>query len=234
MAVAGTGAPGLPEPAGYVGFVTRVHLVQKNGRSSQYAEKGRTAVRAHIPQQVIPQKYDAGMSNEKANSVLRELLAEARKPLNAMTLDRYEKLKQREENQQHLDIGENELHVYREFGQVMDSSRRLWDNVDSMAGVLKHGTWHSRFDEFEIDPVSTPAHRSEAHLQELLKEMREAKAYELKNSEYLAVMAGALLEIRAARHQSDLQQAKQNGFNKRMTWVAALLAIGSIATSIVM
>ena len=107
------------------------------------------------------------------------------------------------------------------------------NNMDSMARKPSNFTPAPLSDALKF-PVSTPAHRSEAHLENLVQQTREANAQEQKNSEYLAIMAGTLQELKAAREQSDLQQDEQNGFNKRMAWVAALLAIGSIAASIVM
>lgn len=175
------------------------------------------------------------MTNETADRApYDELLAEAGKPLTAMTLERYEELKQQDMSNQPLGVNPEELLEYREFDEAMDQSRRLWESIDAMASGQRQGVLHSRVDELKLALGSSPAHRSEAHLQELVNEMRDAKAYELKNMEHLAVMAGALQEIRAARQQSELQQAKQDRFNKRMTWVAALLALGSIAAGVVM
>jgi hypothetical protein len=159
-----------------------------------------------------------GAEKKTNEDLLQELLADAAKPLTSMTTDRYKELKKLERHSQPLRISDEELREFRDFDKAYEESSRLWENIGSRASKPK------RFSPAGIDalqfPISTPAPRSEAHLEDLVQQARETKAQEHKNSAYLAVMAGTLQELGTARRQADLQQGKQNRFNKRMTWVA--------------
>lgn len=59
---------------------------------------------------------------------------------------------------------------------------------------------------------------------------REIQTFELMKGMHEATKATSqtLEEIKGAREQADIQQGKQNTFNKRMTFAAILLAAGSV------
>lgn len=183
-------------------------------------------------------------SPEEEETLLEQFTRSAQERIPQMTIGRYTEIEQLDQEDRLEELSAEELEEYRvlqeRFAELSRTAskalnRQLKPTTDGLSNIRdtldtlkfrepeKHGD-----STLNIKPMRRPDIEAAALLGQIVDLLDETLKLGEQNADHLALAAQTLVELRGMRSDADSQQEAQNTFNKRMSWVALLLATAAV------